>query len=63
MIYLKEEEEKALSVAVQTDLMLRIKEYARQGYEQTHSFSSGNFERLWRLAFQSTVRQSGKPAK
>jgi hypothetical protein len=54
---LKENEE-AVGSAAHRDLILLIKEYARQGYEQTEGSESYGFEKLWRAAFHLTESES-----
>ena len=53
----------AIGVAVHKDLLMLIKEYARQGHEQTESDTNENFESLWREAFQITESESVLPGE
>jgi hypothetical protein len=56
------EEEQAISAATHKDLVLLIKEYARQGYKQTRGSTNEEFEKLWREAFRITEKESVFPA-
>lgn len=58
-----EADDEAIRAATHKDLILLIKEYARQGYEHAHAGTDGDFEQLWRATFHITERESVIPAK
>lgn len=50
-----------ISVTTHKDLVLLIKEYARQGYEQSQSGTNGDFEKLWHETFHLSESESVIP--
>jgi hypothetical protein len=51
---MSEEELAAMTAAACEDLVLLMKEYARQGYLATSTSTVAEFEALWRAAFPPT---------
>jgi hypothetical protein len=45
------EDEEAIGAAARRDLVLLVKEYTRQGYEQSYGGTDKSFEALWCKAF------------